>query len=160
MQNVNDIVYTPPDVSKFILDRYDSLYNLSGSILDPCAGNGSFYDQYPSKCKKYWCEISKGVDFFQYKERHDWIISNPPYSIFREWLEHSFTLADNIVYLIPINKVVGSKTIMKSIKKYGGIVDIHTKWSGRDIGFPFGFPCGTVYFKKGWTDPGKLFLMD
>ena len=39
----NDKVMTPPKIAKQIID----LYNVSGIILDPCKGEGAFYDNYP-----------------------------------------------------------------------------------------------------------------
>lgn len=154
--NPNDIVYTPPHVAKIIVDTCINNYGASGTFLDPCRGTGVFYDLFPTT--KDYCEINEGIDFFNYTKKCDWIISNPPYSIFRKWLQHSFNIADNIVYLIPIAKIVSSKSIMTDISNYGGIVEIDARWSGRDIGFPFGFPCGFVYFKRGWTEPAKLIL--
>ena len=65
-------------------------------------------------------------------------------------MNHSLKIADNIVYLIPITKVFGSLERMKSIKDYGGIVEIYCPWSGRDSGFEFGWPCGAVYFQRNY----------
>lgn len=52
-----DVVYTNRNIAKSIIDRY----NLTGSILDPCKGDGAFYEQIPNAL---WCEIQEGRDFF------------------------------------------------------------------------------------------------
>jgi hypothetical protein len=111
-KNIGDKVYTPENIAKKIISEF----NLEGVVLDPFKGKGAFYDNLPETVKKDWCELDEGKDFFHYTERVDWIISNPPYSIFGEVLDHSFELSDNIVYLIPINKLTSSFTRIKYLR--------------------------------------------
>jgi hypothetical protein len=142
--NPNDIVMTPVEVAKDIIN----FFKPSGTILDPCRGQGAFYDNLPGD--KIWCELSEGVDFFKFNQKVDWIISNPPYSVFDKWLVHSLLLADNIVYLIPVNKVMSSLVKLKQIYEFGGIRHIRYYGTGRFIGFPFGFPVGAVHMQRGY----------
>ena len=107
-QNIGDKVYTPPKIAKRIIDSFD----LKGKVLDPFKGKGAFYDNFPETVEKDWCELDEGKDFFNYNDPVDWIVSNPPYSIFNKVIEHSFELSDNIVYLIQINKITSSFTII------------------------------------------------
>src|SRR5210317_1969574 len=93
-----DIVMTPPCLAIDIIQHFSP----TGRILDPCRGEGAFYDNYPT-ANKDWCELSEGKDFFEYKEKVDWIITNPPWSKIRDFVEHGMTLSDNMVYLITIN---------------------------------------------------------
>ena len=109
----NDDISTPLEISKMIINMFD----LYGIILDPFKGDGSFYNQYPKHVSKDWCEIKENRDFFKYDKKVDWIISNPPYSILDEVLEHSFEIADNIVYLVPLSKIVSSMGRIRKIKK-------------------------------------------
>lgn len=143
--NIGDKVYTPANIAKHIIDSF----SISGKVLDPFKGKGAFFDNFPENVEKDWCELDEGKDFFQYNEMVDWIVSNPPYSIFNDVLEHSFKLSDNIVYLIPINKLTSSFTRIKKLKEWGGIPKI-ILMSPKEIGFPFGFAVGAVYFKKGY----------
>ena len=136
-----DIVYTPDHISREIVNRY----KLTGKILDPCAGDNAF-SKYIDGCLR--CELKEGTDFFKFNNQVDWIIGNPPYSILNEWLQHSFSISKNIVYLLPIAKVFGSQKRLQMIKKYGGMVEIYAPWTGRSIGFEFGWACGTVHFQK------------
>jgi len=145
--NINDVVMTPHYVAKDIIE----FFKPSGVILEPCRGTRSFYNQLPEGT--LWCEISEGVDFFKFNQKVDWVVTNPPYSIFDKWLDKSLATADNLVFLIPVNKILSSLKKLKKIYKFGGIEHIRYYGTGRDIGFPFGFPCGAVYIKKGYVGP-------
>lgn len=144
-QNIGDKVYTPDNIAKLIINEFE----LSGKVLDPFKGKGAFYDNYPNNVEKLWCELDCNKDFFEFNDRVDWIISNPPYSIFNKVIEHSFAICDNIVYLIPINKLTSSFTRIKQLSNWGGIPKV-ILMSPKAIGFPFGFAVGAVYFKKGY----------
>jgi hypothetical protein len=136
-----DVVFTPPHVAQELVTRYAP----TGKVLDPCAGDGVFRKLIPG-C--LWCEIKEGRDFFNWKEPVDWIIGNPPYSILNQWLEHSFSLATDVIYLLPIAKVFGSRKRLQMIANYGGIVEVYAPWTGRAVGFEFGWACGAVHFRK------------
>ena len=105
--------------------------------------------------KKDWCEIDKGRDFFDYTDKVDWIISNPPYSILDEVLEHSFEIADNIVYLVPLSKIFTSLGRIRKILNYGNIREIHIL-SASKCGFPFGFPACVIWLQKGYYGDTKI----
>ena len=147
--NKNDKVYTPERVAKDIIKTLDTKFGINGKVLEPCKGGGAFYNNIPDKCEKLWCEIDEGVDFFNFNDKVDWIITNPPYSIFDEFILHSFEIANNIALLIPINKLTSSHRRIMDIKKYGGVVYIKI-YKGSECNFPFGFACGLVYLKKGY----------
>lgn len=147
----NDKIFTPLNVAKQIIDLFD----LKGKVLDAFMGNGAFYNQYPDNVEKDWCEIDKGRDFFEYNDKVDWIITNPPYSIFDEVLKHSFEIADNIVYLVPLSKVFSSMGRLRKILDFGNIKEIYIL-SASKCGFPFGFPCCAVHFEKGFK--GKTLI--
>ena len=145
-----DLVYTTPSVAAAIVARYGP----TGRVLDPCEGGGAFSSLIPG-CLT--CEITKGIDFFAWNEPVDWIVGNPPYSILNEWLAHSFTLARDIVYLLPIAKVFGSRARLKAVSDFG-LVDVWAPWTGRDIGFPFGWACGAVHMQRGHKGPVTIGL--
>lgn len=149
-QNENDIVFTPLPWARDVV----SFFKPEGVCLDPCRGQSAFYDALPEP--KRWCEITEGVDFFEFKDKVDWIVSNPPYSIFSKWLDHSLGLADHIVYLIPVNKLLSSLQKLHKVYRFGGIAHIRYYGTGRDAGFPFGFPVGAVYMKRGHEGPVEI----
>jgi len=147
----HDRIYTPEETAKTIIGKF----NLSGKVLDPFRGKGAFYYNYPEGIEKDWCEIDEGRDFFDYKEKVDWIVSNPPYSIFGEVLKHSMELADNIVYLIPLNKLTSSFTRVKELHDFGGIPYIYLL-NPKACNFPFGFCTCAVWIKKGYRGDTKM----
>lgn len=149
----NDDILTPVEISKKIID----MFYIKGTILDPFKASGSFYNQYPKKAKKMWCEIKEGKDFFEFNEKVDWIVSNPPYSILDEVLEHSFEIADNIVYLVPLSKVVSSMGRIRKINNYGGVPFIYIL-SASKCKFPFGFPACAIHFKKNYKGTTKIIV--
>ncbi len=128
----------------------------SGSCLDPCKGGGAFYNHLPEGSD--YCELTENKDFLFYNKKCDWIIGNPPYSIFDKFLAKSFELAENVSYLVPTNKVFQRQIIMERINTYGGIKSIIVYGSGNLIDFPFGFSVGNFHFKKGYTGDSKLIM--
>lgn len=141
--NEKDVVYTPGWLAKELIDYFKP----SGSILEPCAGDNAFLKYLPTAA---WCEITKGKDFFLCHDKFDWVFGNPPYKIFGDWLRHSFEIAENIMYLIPINKIYNSYGTMKEIKKYGGVSKIYVIGRGELANFTMGYPVGGVHFKKNY----------
>ncbi len=147
-----DIVYTPVHVSKHIIDWL----NPKGKCLDPCKGDGAFYNYMPAD--KDYCEITEDKDFFNYNKKVEWVIGNPPYSIFEEFLQKGFEIADNVSYLVPTNKIFQRQIIMDMITKYGGIKSIIIYGSGQLIDFPFGFSVGNFHFEKGYKGETKILM--
>ena len=141
--NPNDVVYTPPDCAKLIVDRFKP----TGRILEPCRGHGAFTDLMPG-CE--WCEIEQGRDFFGWTEPVDWIVTNPPYSKFRDFFRHAITVAENIVVLIPVAKHFTSWPIIRMARDHGGLRHMRYMGAGQDMGFPFGFPVAAHWYCRGW----------
>lgn len=141
--NPNDAVYTPEWCAYDMVEWFKPM----GRILEPCRGDGAFTRYLPTA---EWCEISEGLDFFAWTEPVDWIISNPPYSLFKEWLEHSFYVAQDIVYLIPLNNFFRAFGQMESCRKYGWIKHIRVYGTGSKLGFPMGNAVGAMHFAKGY----------
>lgn len=139
----DDIVLTPDPVAQAIVERFKP----SGRILDPCKGDGAFLQFMPGAD---WCEVREGRNFYDWTTPVDWIVSNPPYSIFADFLRHSFTVAENIVYLIPVNKAFNSEKMMREIWKWGGIRTCFTVSGGGALGFPIGFCIGALHFERGY----------
>ena len=149
----NDVVMTKPKTVTKILSHFSESSN--GSILEPCRGSGNFFNAFQNKDKR-WCEITEGVDFFEYNEHSDWIITNPPFSIFDLFLQHSLLLSDNVVFFCPLNKVFKSNKIDKMIQEYGGIKEVLMLGTGSQHGFPFGFPVGCIYYKRNYKGDLKI----
>lgn len=149
----NDVVMTKEETAKQIINYFSSQFNDSDLFCDPCYGDRAFLNNYPENNCKFGYEITDGDDFLLSKNliQFDWIITNPPFSIFDDFLLKSFECSNNVVFFIPLNKVFKSKKIDQAIKNYGGIKEIIHMGTGGQHGFPFGFPVGCVHYKKGYN---------
>lgn len=157
--NPNDRVYTPPAIAEIC---YKSLPPIPSNalLLDPFRGKGAFYDLFPEG-QRDWCEIddSESRDFFDYNKHVDWIISNPPYSILDDVLDHSFEIADNVCYLVPLGKIFKCLGRLNVLFAWGGIRQVGIIGASR-CGFPFGFPCGFFWMQKGYTGDTHIFMYE
>jgi len=144
----SDTVQTPVWLARMIV----SVFSPHGLILEPCRGRGNIYGELP--VPKEWCEITEGRDFFDYHTKVDWIITNPPFSIYDRFLEHCFEVAENVVLLVPIAKAFKSMRVERMVDKYGGLKTIWLIGSGTKCGFAFGFPTGCLYYQRGYK--GKI----
>jgi hypothetical protein len=150
--NEKDIVYTPERIAKGIINYLQP----DGTCLDPCKGDGAFYKFMPKNAD--YCEIRENKDFFKYSKKVNWIIGNPPYSIFKEFLEKSFEIADNVSFLVPTNKIFQRQIIMDMINNYGGIKSMIIFGSGQLLDFPFGFSVGNFHFQKNFKGASETII--
>ena len=146
-----DTVFTKNTTAQWIVNYF----NPQGSILEPAAGENAFYNAFKNEYK-YRCEITDGIDFFQWNKNVDWIITNPPYSIYDSFLEKAFSVADNVVFFVPIAKAFKSNKIQNMVSKYGGLKEIVYMGGGSKHGFAFGFPVGCLHYQRGYTGLCKI----
>lgn len=125
-----------------------------GIVLEPCKGAGVFMDLLPDGSD--WCEIAEGKDFFEWTDPVDWVISNPPYSMTRQWFRHSYSIARNLVYLVPLRNVFSGYGFLREIADFGGIVEIRTYGTGAKLGFPMGNAIGAFHIRRGYAGPTKF----
>jgi hypothetical protein len=147
----NDVFYTPEPYCSLIVNHFKP----KGKVLEPCCGSGNFLKYLPANTD--WCEITKGRDFFDYNKKVDWIITNPPFSLFRKFLQHSMELSTSIVFFAVLNHF-WLKARLRDITENGfGIKDIMLT----DTPFTFpqsGFQVGCVKLEKGYKD--KIEFLD
>ena len=150
--NKFDVVFTPDWLAKMIC----SMFPIAGRILEPCKGEGAFLKYLPPGTE--WCEIVDGRNYYDYNKHVDWLVTNPPYSDFNRFLEHSFDLADNIVLLVPLAKLFKSMGTLKAVMAYGNFVSIDCLPASQ-AGFPFGFPCAVYYLRRDYTGETRFRLL-
>lgn len=119
-------------------------------MLEPCRGDGVFMEFLPGAV---WCEIAEGRDFFDWRDPVDWTVSNPPYSLTRQWFKHSYTIAEHILYLVPLRNVFSGFGFIREINDYGGIVEIRLYGTGGSVGFPMGNAIGALHIARGYNGP-------
>jgi hypothetical protein len=111
-----DKFYTIPACSKRCIDKVCELYDITkwDLIIEPSAGNGSFFDQIPSK-NKIGIDIMPEhpniarQDFFDYappkNKKKILIIGNPPFgrvsSLAVKFFNHAAQFATVIAFLVP-----------------------------------------------------------
>lgn len=122
--NPGDVVYPPNWVVRDMVD----FFKPSGRILEPSAGDGVFFRN--TSHRNGVVRDCEGTGFVSWRERVDWIVGNPPYKVFNAWLRHSFNLADNILYIFPLNRFYNDFGMLKDIYQYGGIPTVRNSSNG------------------------------
>ena len=148
-QGGNDIVYTPHKLAERIVNHFKP----QGKICEPCRGGGSF-TKYMPECD--WFEVEEGRDFLDvFSGEWDWIVTNPPWSKFRKFLNKSMEVADNIVFLVTVNHF-WTKARVRDMKEADfSIKEILLVDTPKE--FPqSGFQLGAVYIKRGYKGKAKI----
>jgi hypothetical protein len=140
-----DRVMTNPKTAKSIIEYFKP----EGKILEPCKGEGAFYDQLNGD--KDWCEIDLGRDFFKYDKKVD--------CIYDQFLEKAMSISNNIVFFVPFSKLFKSKSNDLMVKNYGDIKELINMGTGSQHGFKMGFIVGCIYFKKNYVGDIKYTRM-
>jgi hypothetical protein len=141
-----DVVYTPDFVARDMVE----FFKPTGRILEPACGDGAFLKYLPGAD---WCEIEKGRDFYSVTSRYDWLVSNPPFTQYSEWLNQSMAIAENILYLIPVNKECNGYEMMVNLRDWGGVVHRRIYGPGSRLQFPIGFACGALHYRRDYRGP-------
>jgi hypothetical protein len=146
---ISDVIVTPDELAQRIVDRFAP----RGKLLDPARGSGPFYRALRRHSTDvHWCEIAGGVDFFRWHEPVDWIITNPPWSQFREFMRHAMRLAPNVVFIGTVAHFV-LKARLRDIREAGFGLEITLfdqppkPWPGS------GFQPAIGYLRKGGKFP-------
>ncbi len=146
--NGNDRIMTPTYLCQQIIEHFKPC----GKILEPCCGSGNFLKLLPNAD---WCEIDMGRDFLSVSGTWDWIITNPPYSKYRAFLNKAMDISENIVFLQLINASFYRARLRDIWSKNFGIKEIWCVDTPKE--FPqFGFQLGCVFYKKNYN--GNIIL--
>lgn len=139
-KTVNDKIYTPKPVALKMIE----MCNLKEGdvVLDPSFGGGVFYDNFPNYVNKSFCEIEMDLDFFDYNEKVDCVIGNPPYSLWNKWLEHTMKITDKFCYIFGNLNFTPARIKNLSDNGYG-----ITKFCMCSVEWWFS-PCYMVVFEK------------
>ena len=143
-----DIVLTPQILARHIVDVFADA--MSGELLDPCRGASAFYDAFPPHLTAHWCELSEGRDFFGWTRRVNWVMTNPPFSKLRDFLNHAMAVSDNVVFLAALSHF-GTRARIRDIRTAGfGLRRVLLVPTPRD--WPSsGFQFAAVHLQRGWN---------
>lgn len=145
----DDVVQTP----LYLAHALVAYFKPAGRVLEPCRGEGNIYRFLPKGSE--WCELSEGRDFLAWEGRVNWIVTNPPWSKARAFLQKSMEVSDNVVFLITVNHL-WTKARIRDMKNAGfGIKAILT--CDMPPSFPqSGFQLGAIHLKKGWAGETRI----
>lgn len=146
----DDVVQTPLEMAKRLVLHFKP----EGRILEPCCGEGHFLKYLPTAD---WCELKEGRDFLNWDKPVDWIITNPPWSKIRPFLQHSMLWAQDVVFLLTINHI-WTKARLRDIQEAGfGLKEICLL--EMPDSFPqSGFQLGAVHLQRHWK--GDIQMVD
>ncbi|RLG10262.1 hypothetical protein DRN73_08195 [Candidatus Pacearchaeota archaeon] len=137
----SDEYMTPIYLCKQIIDYFKP----NGLILEPCKGTGNFLKACP---KMIYCEQKENKPFEKFNKKVDWVITNPPWSKFKFFLEKSFSVSNyHVVFLVTINHIF-TKARVKLARNYNfGLKDILYIDTPKE--FPqTGFQLGVIHWQK------------
>jgi hypothetical protein len=146
----HDLVMTPQVVADAIARTLP--IPPDATVLDPAAGDGAFFGALQNgRRRTNWCEISRGVDFFKWDSKADWIVTNPPWSKIRPFTQHALTLAPNVAWLCTLSHFVTRArlddlhTAGAGLRRFWLIDQPPAPWPAS------GFALGVMWICKGWT---------
>lgn len=151
-----DIVMTPDELAYDIVKHFSPQIVPGSLLLEPCSGEGAFMRAFHRNgfTNTQELELSRGQDFFKFHGKADWIITNPPWSKCRDFLRHSYEVADNVVVLISMNHVIGQKARWRDMVDFEfGVKEVFMvpepldPWPGQ------GFQLAAHHLQRGWTGP-------
>jgi len=106
VENINPDVkkhYTPLEIVKYCLSFLD-LREMR--VLDVGSGENMVWYNNLICREKDWVEIDKGKDFFDYNDKVDWCIGNPPFRVLWDIIKKSTELSDKgFAYLVAIDGI-------------------------------------------------------
>jgi len=105
--NPTDFYPTPP----WCYENLEIDWSLFTSAHEPCAGDHRIYDWLKHKIPCTYSEITEGLDYFEWNCKVDLIITNPPFSLAKEFIDHSTNHANTVIMLLRLN-------FLGSIKRY------------------------------------------
>ena len=110
-KNPNDVFITPLELVDLHLKMVD--VKQQDVIYDPFFGTGNYFNSFQKHYKSntfVYSEITQGKDFFEFNEKVDVIISNPPYSMIDKVLKKSVELNPHTIsYLIGIHNLTAKR---------------------------------------------------
>ena len=149
----DDRVWTPDALAAQIVAHFEP----TGRALEPCRGAGAFVRAMPG-CD--WCEITDGRDFLTTSGQWDWIVTNPPWSQFRPFLNQAMAVADNVVFLSLVNAFFMQARVGDMRRAGFGIVEILMLPTPAKPWPQTGFQLGATHIRRGHTGPTVMSFVE
>jgi len=99
--NPTDFYATPP----WCYENLEIDWSLFENAHEPCRGDGRIQYFLEEECGLTctYSEITEDKDFFEWNEGTDLILTNPPFSIAKEFIDHSLAHSNTCLMLLRIN---------------------------------------------------------
>jgi len=163
----NDRIYTPLKLAQDIVDYFDP-YGPSGNgkVMEPCKGDGAFIQALYNNGVKHGkefsidcCEIDEGYDFLKYPSdnvKFSHVVTNPPFSKFRGFLQKSMDIADNVIFLSLVNAFFFKARLRDTMEKGFGFKEIVFVDTPPKPWPQFGIQLGVIHLQRGYTGDTKF----
>ena len=113
----------------------------------------------------YAIDIASGPDqdFYKWTKPVDWIVSNPPWSDYRDFTKHAFTVAKNIVWLVTLNHAMAMRARLRDMREadfgIAAMILLDTPKASDYPNWPqSGFQLGAVWYQAGYK--GDIEIID
>lgn len=73
---------TPVELAKELINQ--TPFDNADTVYEPFKGEGAFYNNFPETCIKVYTEIEEGLDYKNYSQPYDWVVTNFPFRIYDE----------------------------------------------------------------------------
>ena len=94
--------YTPKELVIYCLEKIN--FDYDDVVLDAGSGKNKVWLNNIKTKNKDCCELELGKDFFNYSNKVDWVVGNPPYKECWEFWQKSFDISrKGVGFLISIN---------------------------------------------------------
>ena len=99
--NPTDFYPTPP----WCYENLEIDWSMFSSAHEPCRGDGriQFFLEEEKGITCSYSEITEEKDFFDHDQKTDLILTNPPFSLAKELIDHSLALSQTCIMLLRIN---------------------------------------------------------
>jgi hypothetical protein len=118
----SDFYETPYSITRHLLDKEKFDYGLK--VCEPACGAGAIV----KVLKERWCgkvvsfDLQTGTDFLRQQRHYDYLITNPPFSLADEFIQHAKKVASKqFALLLPLNYLHGGNRFLNvySDRTYG-----------------------------------------
>ena len=150
--NSNDVVMTPKPLAEALVDVLKPF----GRILEPAAGDGAFIDALRRYGVVEVCDVVDGdPGFTWFTGRVDWVVTNPPWSKFADFLRHAMQVGDHVAFLATVNHF-WTKRRVRDMRDagFGYRQLILCEWPPE---WPMsGFQLGMMHIERGYRGPCEI----
>jgi hypothetical protein len=163
LATTDDRVYTPPSLAQALAQHFAP----TGQVLEPCEGRGQAGQaftralrQLPSARVYTLNQEDRGEDFLapfpdHFPTTFAWVITNPPWSAYADFLARGFQVAQNVVYLASVNHTFTKARRALARQQGFGLRQV-VEFGSPPTWPQSGFQMGAVHYQQGYDGPTQF----